>query len=258
MFKASPDSIRRWLPRAGWLLLGLGLLALLLLAVAGPAYRLELLELGEAFGLFRYAAYIGIFTALMALAPLGLALYLGGARRAVVLSLVALLAGALSVAIPYGWRAQAQSVPPIHDITTDTDDPPAFRAIAPLREDAPNPVAYPGEETAEQQRQAYPDLETLMLAVDPETAMDASVTVAHAMGWELVAVDAAEGRLEGTATTRWFGFEDDVVIRIQATGEGSALDIRSKSRVGRSDVGTNAARIREFRERLLDLLGENG
>ncbi|MEA5446914.1 DUF1499 domain-containing protein [Gammaproteobacteria bacterium AB-CW1] len=257
MFKASPDSIRRWLPRVSWLLLFLGLTALLLLALAGPAYRMGLLELGGAFGLFRYAAFIGLFTALMALAPLGLALYLGSVRRAAVLSLVALLAGALSVAIPYGWRAQAQSVPPIHDISTDTDAPPAFREIAPLRADAPNPVEYAGEETAEQQREAYPDLETLRLSVDAETALDASVTVAQTMGWELVAVNAADGRLEATATTRWFGFKDDVVIRIRESGEGSELDIRSKSRVGRSDVGTNAARIREFRERLLDRLGEN-
>lgn len=66
------------------------------------------------------------------------------------------------------------------------------------------------------------------------------------MGWELVDSSETEGRIEATATTTWFGFKDDVVIRIRATADGSELDIRSKSRVGRSDVGKNAERIREF------------
>ena len=66
------------------------------------------------------------------------------------------------------------------------------------------------------------------------------------MGWHIVAAKSEEGRIEATATTLWFGFKDDVVIRIMPTAAGSRLDIRSKSRVGLSDVGVNAARIREF------------
>jgi uncharacterized protein (DUF1499 family) len=69
---------------------------------------------------------------------------------------------------------------------------------------------------------------------------------ARAMGWEIVAAEPGEGRIEATDTTMWFGFKDDIVIRIVPEGEGSRLDIRSMSRVGKSDLGKNADRIRKF------------
>ena len=66
------------------------------------------------------------------------------------------------------------------------------------------------------------------------------------MGWNIVAKDPSQGRIEATDTTFWFGFTDDVVIRITPMGSGARLELRSVSRVGVSDVGTNAARIRSF------------
>lgn len=250
MFKARVSTIRQYLPLIAWLLLAAGLIAGLMLVSAGPAYRLELMTLSGAFGLLRYAAWAGLLVALMGLPLLGLGLYVGGGRRTIVPAGLAILLGVTTAAIPYNWQQQARSVPPIHDISTDTVNPPAFEEVAPLRADAPNPTAYPGEETAEQQREAYPDIETLKLEHPPETVLDMAVTTSQAMGWALVSVDAAEGRIEATDTTRWFGFKDDVVIRIRATPEGSELDIRSKSRLGQSDVGANAARIRTFQEEL--------
>ena len=250
MLRVSTDRVRQWLPVAAWLLLATAIVALTLLALAGPSYRSGLMELSGAFGLFRYGAWTGLLVALLALPVAGLCLWLGRARQSLAVALIALLIGAISVGLPYSWLQKARSVPPIHDISTDTEDPPAFEAIAPLRADAPNPVAYAGEETARQQREAYPDLETMILNVDRNTAVEAAVHVAQSMRWILVDVDAPEGRIEATATTRWFGFKDDVVIRIRETTRGSELDIRSKSRVGRSDVGANAERIREFRDRL--------
>ena len=66
------------------------------------------------------------------------------------------------------------------------------------------------------------------------------------MGWEIVGSNAEEGRIEATDTTLWFGFKDDVVVRIQPRGDESLVDVRSLSRVGKSDVGTNAQRIRAY------------
>jgi uncharacterized protein (DUF1499 family) len=99
---------------------------------------------------------------------------------------------------------------------------------------------------AQQQREAYPDVRPLETQLSPAEAFARAEGVARAMDWDIVAAVPEEGRIEATATTFWFGFKDDVVIRIRPSADGSRLDIRSKSRVGRSDVGANAARIRAF------------
>jgi uncharacterized protein (DUF1499 family) len=143
-------------------------------------------------------------------------------------------------------RKTASSVPPIHDITTDTANPPVFVAIAPLRAEAPNGVEYKAEDNAAQQQEAYPDIEPLVTDVPPAEMFSRAEATARAMNWEIVATSPEEGRIEATDTTMWFGFKDDVVIRITPEGEGSRLDIRSMSRVGKSDIGKNAERIRAF------------
>ena len=86
----------------------------------------------------------------------------------------------------------------------------------------------------------------LHLDVAPAQAFDRALTAARAMGWEIVASDPAQGRIEGTATTFWFGFKDDIVVRVGADGSGSRVDVRSLSRIGKSDVGANARRIRDY------------
>lgn len=252
------EKIAGIVPTTGIILAVVGMGSLLALAVAGPAYRLELLSLGNAFGLLRWAARVGAVVAVIAVIYLALAVWSGRFRGALVAGLLALVASLIAVGVPYQMRSQAQSVPPIHDITTDTADPPAFEAIAPLREEAPNPVAYAGEETAEQQREAYPDLQTVQLEADPETVFNAAVTVTDTMGWERVAADRNDGRIEATATTTWFGFKDDVVIRLRPSDGGTELDIRSKSRIGQSDLGANAARIRTFLDHLNARLDATG
>jgi uncharacterized protein (DUF1499 family) len=146
---------------------------------------------------------------------------------------------------------QARLLPPIHDITTDLDDPPAFEAILPLRAGAPNPAAYGGPEVAAAQRAGYPDLAPLRLNASVPEAYRRALAAARGMGWDIVAADSAAGRIEATATTRWFGFKDDVVVRVRAAGAGARVDVRSVSRVGRSDVGTNARRIREYLGRVV-------
>jgi uncharacterized protein (DUF1499 family) len=141
---------------------------------------------------------------------------------------------------------------PIHDISTDTADPPEFVEVALLRGPDDNPVEYSGPESAALQAEAYPDLETIVL-LDPRSfVFELALQVATDMGWEIVASDAAEGRIEATATTPFVGFKDDVVIRVRAKGAETLVDVRSKSRFGRGDMGVNAARIREFRDELIE------
>ena len=147
-------------------------------------------------------------------------------------------------------QREARRAPPIHDVTTDPEDPPAFVAVVARRAGARNPVEYAGPAVAAQQRAAYPDLAPLDLAAPPERVFPAVEAAARDLGWEIVAAAPAEGRLEATATTAWFGFKDDVVVRVRAKGAGSRVDVRSLSRIGVGDLGVNAARIRAFLERM--------
>jgi uncharacterized protein (DUF1499 family) len=148
--------------------------------------------------------------------------------------------------VPWSGMQTVRSLPFIHDISTDTVNPPAFVSILPLRADAANPPEYLGEAVAVEQRKGYPDIKPLALPMSADDAFARALEVATEMGWEIVAAEAPAGRIEATDTTFWFGFKDDVVIRIADDAAGTRLDMRSKSRVGRSDVGANAARIKRF------------
>jgi uncharacterized protein (DUF1499 family) len=140
--------------------------------------------------------------------------------------------------------------PSIHDITTDTENPPQFVALLAARQKAPNGAAHGGARVAQAQKAAYPDITPTKLDLPPARAFERALNVAGNMGWKIVAANQAEGRIEATATTFWFRFKDDIVIRIVASGNGSRLDLRSMSRLGRNDLGTNARRIRSFLNQL--------
>jgi uncharacterized protein (DUF1499 family) len=154
------------------------------------------------------------------------------------------------MAPPIIMRARAQSVPPIHDITTDFTDPPPFVTLKAVREESPNGLKYGGEEIAAQQRKAYQDIHPALVAMPPAQATQRVIDAARAMGWEVVGSDAVAGRVEATDTTGWFGFKDDISIRVRPDPNGSRVDVRSVSRVGRSDIGANATRVRDFLARL--------
>ncbi|MFP4278130.1 MAG: DUF1499 domain-containing protein [Wenzhouxiangella sp.] len=225
------------------------LAALLLLLLAGPGTRLEVWDFRFGFALMRWAVYLGAGSAVLALVLVLIPKVRSGRTGSLLFSLVL---GAVVACVPLLQLQQARTLPRIHDITTDVVDPPAFRAIAPLRADAPNPPEYQGADIAEQQRAAYPDIQPLMLEAYPAIVFDHALETARGMGWEIVAAEPGRGIIEATDTTFWFGFKDDVVVRILAEGDGSRVDVRSKSRVGLSDVGANAARIRAFLARLDD------
>ncbi len=173
-----------------------------------------------------------------------------GRKRGKWRAVLGVLIGVAVVGIPGAYMLKARSVPAIHDITTDWENPPAFSAIAPLRRGAPNPVEYQGATIAEQQRKGYPDIQPMSLDLPAGPAFERALEAAREMGWEIVDANPAQGRIEATATTFWFGFKDDVVVRVSATDSGSRIDVRSLSRVGRSDVGANAARIRAYLAKL--------
>ncbi len=229
------------------LALALAVVAVLMLLAAGIGTRLALWDFRTGFGVLRWAAFVGLAAAACALVML----LIPSLRRAHgVMLAVALLLGVGAAFVPWNNMRQAKTVPPIHDISTDTVHPPPFVAILPLRASASNPAEYGGAEIARQQLAAYPDLHPQQVALAPEQAFERALQAARAMGWEIVASDPAAGRIEATDTTPWFGFKDDVVVRVQASGTGSRIDVRSVSRVGKSDVGTNARRIRTYLAKL--------
>jgi uncharacterized protein (DUF1499 family) len=232
--------------RSGLALTVAGSLALLL---SGVGTRWDWWDYRTGFLVLRWTLYGGLGVIVVALAGLVLGL-LARTGRSLLVSLVTLALLAAVAAVPVGYLRSAGRVPPIHDITTDPDDPPRFVAVLPLRRGAPNSAEYGGPALAAQQRAGYPDLGPVRLAPPPERVFARAVEVARALGWRIVAAVPAEGRLEATDRTRWFGFRDDVVVRVAADGTGSRVDVRSVSRVGRSDLGTNARRIHRFLEML--------
>ena len=231
----------RWCVIGIWLT-GTGI-ALLIISLAGG--RLELLSPIAAFMLFGIACLVLVVSALTT--GIGIAISLGTAGDAS----AARSWGALAISVilfgtVLSQRPHMSGVPPIHDITTDTTNPPQFEAILPLRADAPNPPDYAGAEIARQQLAAYPDLVTLTINLTTDEAFTAAEQIAYDLGWEIVAADRTAGRIEAVATTTWFRFKDDIVIRLTPNNSETNVDARSKSRVGQSDMGANAARLRAF------------
>lgn len=216
----------------------------LVFLMSGYGYQWNIWELGTGFNLLRYSTYalIGIFV--VSAVSLWF-LRKSGFKAISYLVIILILSGAASGTALY-WQQRAQSVPAIHDISTDLESPPEFNAMVRLRAEAPNPPEYAGEETANAQREAYPEIQPLILDADLQDVMDEAVMLVVNRRWELVAINRQQGRIEATEKLAWFGFKDDVVLRFSETSEGTRVDMRSKSRIGRSDVGVNAKRIEQF------------
>lgn len=159
--------------------------------------------------------------------------------------------GVVASVIALGWMGlqfnAAYSVPPIHNISTDREDPPAFHAALEARKSCANAHDY-DEEDAKAQAEGYDDIEGILTTDDVATTVAQAAAVARQMGWEVIGEDAERGLVEAFDTTFWFGFRDDVAIRVRAEGDGAKVDLRSVSCVGQSDLGANAARIEAFIE----------
>jgi len=212
--------------------LTLAVLAGLLLLLSGPGTRADLWPFRVGFGMFAGALVVGLAAAGAAIVGLVTPLQRAHSGRLLV---AALILGGVSAAVPLDYVRRVKTLPYINDITTDTDRLPQFSS----------PKTYE-EHFAEFQRRRYPNVRPLELPLPASQAFARAAEAAKGHGWEITALDESMGRIEAVVTTRWFGFRDDVVIRITPVGAGSRVDMRSKSRVGRSDVGANAYRIEEF------------
>jgi uncharacterized protein (DUF1499 family) len=237
------------------LALVVGIAAVVMIGIGGPGTRMGWWEFRFGFKLMRWGAYAGI--AAMVLAVIAAAAARRGGRGALVMAVVALLLGGAAFLLPWSWRRHARGVPPIHDITTDFANPPELTASRVLRDTTPrmNTWIYQGDSIGKQQRAAYPDIRPVMLAMTPDEAYRAVLRTAQDMGWEILAQDAAGRRVEALDETKWYGFKDDVSLRVTPASGIARVDIRSVSRVGGSDVGMNATRIRKYVAKLREGYG---
>ena len=208
--------------------------------------------LGTRVGLWSFVIGFLMLAVSLLLALVGASLALVGGMKTGqwLLAGVAIIVGLVVVAVPSAAIVSARGKPAIHDITTDPNNPPAFVSILPLRSGAANPPDYAGGDVTAEQQRAYPDIQPLVVRANAGETFDRALGAVRDLGWEVVASDRSAGRIEAVDTTFWFGFKDDVVIRIAPAEGGTRVDVRSKSRVGRGDLGTNARRVRELLKRL--------
>ncbi len=272
-----------------WLTVIAGLLALAALAMTilpGPLYRLKILSLGMAFQSITDGAYAGILALVFGVVSAVTALVTHRSRPAIA-SLAFVIGGMLAFGVPYYWLQKAESVPPIHDITTDPAHPPAFTALLPRLAQIPNTPVYGGGNArarrieresvigfvtrgegrknpkaalvvkncktwsprclATVQSVYYPEIRPLVFKGKTRAEVyAAALALVRHRGWKVAFASPGTGRIEAVARTGWFGFKDDVALRIRADASGTRVDMRSESRIGLSDIGRNAERVHRF------------
>ena len=252
---AAAQSPGSGLGRFGASLVRVGLLVAALAAVAaiGSAFgsRLGLWSFRDGFAILTWGAYGGLAGAVLSLLALLWPRAAPGIGR-LVPAAMGLVLGLAVFGYPAWLRHVGNVVPRMHDVTTDTQNPPAFVATLPLRTGAENAVAYEGAALAKLQHQGYPLVKPMILSALPARVFAAALTLVADRGWDLAAAVPAEGHIEATATSFWYRFKDDVVLRVAPEGTGTRVDMRSLSRVGKSDFGVNARRVENF----LSALGE--
>jgi uncharacterized protein (DUF1499 family) len=240
--------------RAGLWVAGIGILVVLM---SGPANRFGLTDFRAAL----LALGIGALMALLGALLTAIGLLTAAARRAPAprrLAAAGLVVSLGILAYVLFWVAQARAAPTLHEVSTDLDDPPVFVALKGARERTrgANPADYVAEiegrsgriDVPALQRKSYPDIQPLTLDVTTDEAYARAKRTVEELGWQIAAESPEDRRIEAVDTSPFFGFKDDIVVRIRQVSGGSRVDVRSKSRVGLSDLGMNAARVREFLE----------
>lgn len=231
----------------------IGFILALLCAVAavgsGLGYRLGLWHFRTGFEILKWSFFVSGATLLILLACM---FFVQTKTRAdSMIGITGIIICLVLVYVPYSWKKTLDAYPYIHDISTDTLNPPDFVIVDQLRAADDHSIEYDGLEVAELQVKAYPDIKTLVIDGDIEKHLQSAENVLNDMNLDIVSVDIESGRIEAVATSFLFGFKDDMVIRMTETdGAQVAVDVRSKSRVGKSDLGQNAKRIRRFMEGL--------
>jgi uncharacterized protein (DUF1499 family) len=238
--------------RLGNRLVVIGLLVALASAAAmvfsGIGYRLDLYHFRIGFTILRWAFWFALAGAILSVG--GLVITGGRPRTTLVAALIGTAVGVVAAYVPWSLKQTAEALPYIHDISTDTASPPEFVVAAKLRKPGDHPVTYDGKEVADLQQKAYPDIVSLTTSAPGEKVFEAAKAAIASMGMQLADADPAQGRIEANQTSLLYGFTDDMVVRIATGAGGTKVDVRSKSRVGRSDLGQNAKRIRAFLAKL--------
>jgi uncharacterized protein (DUF1499 family) len=250
---ADASRIAFYAPRLGF---ALAVISLIMLALAPLGWRTGMWHFRVSFWYFMQpAAYLGIAAGIVSLVALFWWPSMGNGSR--VMALLGFAVGAVMAYVPISFYYTLGAVPRIHDITTDTDNPPAFSpAVMKMRAAEQGDVSGYDQKTAAQQKQGYPDLAPVKTSLPPDQAFQRALAAAQGMsGWTIVGNDAAQGRIDAYQRTTFMGFTDDVVIRVAPDGSGSRIDVRSESRQGRSDFGVNAKRIRAYEAALKQKLG---
>ncbi len=227
------------------------------LGIAAPALTLVGIGLTQVgmpaligFATFAFSILIGLIALVLGLIGLFLTRGDGGGRRQ---ALVGIAMGCLMIVLVLVGRAPGTDAPAINDITTNLEDPPAFAAQGDRDMAFPPPMfaaTYSVTEYKDLIRNAYPDLEPIRRAASVDASYAAALARAQDMGWTVTVEDPATASFQAQDVTAVFRFVDDISVRVRADGTGSVIDVRSKSRDGRGDIGANAARIRAFRDGL--------
>lgn len=238
---------RAWGSRLAMLGLGLALLCVLAAMASGFGYRAGLWHFRTGFLILRVAAFAALTAGAICLLSLVLA---RGARASLIAAALGVLIALGFAYVPWQWKQTLDRLPYIHDITTDTDNPPLFVEAGKLRKEGDHPIAYDGPDVAAEQKKAYPDIVPLIVPQPRDKVFDAARKALADLGISPSGEDRAQGRIEGSDTSFWYGFVDDVAIRITEAAQGTRVDVRSKSRVGRSDLGQNAKRVRAILAKL--------
>ena len=246
--RRGPKALARRLSLPG---LGLALLTASAAALAGFVHRWGLWDFGAGFTILRWAAYLGLAAAAMSACVWVYAL-LSRSWAGLLLAWLAVVVGVGAAAVPWSHLQKARNLPPIHDISTDTEVPPRFVALLSARAGSGASSDPAGPSVAAHQLKAYPKLGSVTYRLPPDRVFERALGIARDLGWSIVAAVPDEGRIEASDRSFWFGFTDDVVIRIRNYESGSLVDIRSASRVGVSDLGVNAARIQAFIDKLVE------
>ncbi len=220
------------------LLMSIITIAVVVLSTMG--FRMEWWGYASSLKILRGAVYGGVIAIVFSL--LGIFITWPGRKRGgLVFSIIGVSILLPSLAMPLYWHYSKSKLPPIQDISTDLENPPEFWEAPTSR------ITHPGAAVAEQQLMAFPDIQPAMFSEAKDHLFDKAVALVRDFGWKLVSADSSEGRIEATVTTFWYGFKDDVVIRLTETDAGTKVDMRSTSRFGGGgDGGSNANRIRAF------------
>jgi hypothetical protein len=227
----------------GFLVAALGVIVLV---VSGFGYRFGVWSLPVAVRVLGVGGWVSLVGGLLSLFAAVLTRP-GTGRRGFMLSMLGVILGLGGFGEMVNWKLAVRSAPPIHDITTDFTNPPTFTAMLRTQSGLSSLGSYGGAAVAALQRAAYPEIEPADLAgFPPGAAFRIALAAARNLGWNIVTADSASGRIEATATTAWFGFTDDIAVRIAPTDNGSRVDVRSFSSAGQDDADTNAHRVRQY------------